>query len=231
MVYASSRSTEPPLKYTGSNVKWLTGVDLMKSSCGIDLASQLRDTTISTIIITAGVFLREFFDNPGPNWESEVRMYTTSSIAPPFIVSELVKAKCLSEGSKVVLVSSEAGSLKLRVEGGGDYAHHASKAALNMVGKQLSFDLQPLGIAVAIIHPSFMRTEMTKNVGFDVAWDKGGARYPDEAAKIVAEWLDRDFSMEKTGTFYAPCGTRDIGSWNQVFGEETQTDNAIELPW
>jgi NAD(P)-dependent dehydrogenase (short-subunit alcohol dehydrogenase family) len=105
-------------------------------------------------------------------------MYTTSSIAPVFVVHRLVKAGLLKEGSKIVLVSSEAGSIGLRheKEGGGNYAHHASKAALNMVGKLLSLDLKGDGVIVSIIHPGFMRTEMTAGVGFDQYWDSGGGK-------------------------------------------------------
>lgn len=103
-------------------------------------------------------------------------MYTTSSIAPVFIVHGLVRGGLLREGSKVVLVSSESGSITLRheQEGGGNYAHHASKAALNMVGRLLSLDLRDKGVVVSIVHPGFMRTEMTKGVGFDKFWDDGG---------------------------------------------------------
>ena len=95
---------------------------------------------------------------------------------PVFIVHHLVKANLLQEGSKVILVSSESGSINLRheKEGGGNYGHHASKAALNMVGKLLSLDLKEKKIAVGIVHPGFMRTEMTKGVGFDKYWDAGG---------------------------------------------------------
>jgi NAD(P)-dependent dehydrogenase (short-subunit alcohol dehydrogenase family) len=107
-------------------------------------------------------------------------MYTTSSIAPVFIVHQLVRKRLLGKGSKVVLVSSESGSITLRhpKEGGGNYAHHASKAALNMVGKLLSLDLQDQGVIVSIVHPGFMRTEMTKGVGFDKFWDEGGGKTP-----------------------------------------------------
>ncbi|KAL8387190.1 hypothetical protein RB595_010093 [Gaeumannomyces hyphopodioides] len=83
----------------------------------------------------------------------------------------------LGRGSKVVLVSSESGSIALRHEskgGGGNYAHHASKAALNMVGRLLSLDLRDREVVVSIVHPGFMRTEMTKGVGFDKFWDDGG---------------------------------------------------------
>lgn len=107
-------------------------------------------------------------------------MYTTSSIAPVFIVHSLVKAGLLQKGSKVVFISSEAGSIGLRheKEGGGNYAHHASKAALNMAGKLLSLDLKEKGVIISTVHPGFMCTEMTKGVGFDKYWDDGGGRSP-----------------------------------------------------
>jgi NAD(P)-dependent dehydrogenase (short-subunit alcohol dehydrogenase family) len=103
----------------------------------------------------------------------------TSSIAPPFLVHSLSRANLLSTGSKIVLVSSESGSITLRheKEGGGNYAHHASKSALNMVGKLLSLDLREKGVVVSIVHPGFMRTEMTAGVGFDKYWDDGGGEF------------------------------------------------------
>jgi NAD(P)-dependent dehydrogenase (short-subunit alcohol dehydrogenase family) len=105
-------------------------------------------------------------------------MYTTSSIAPVFIIHRLVQEGLVQKGTKIVLVSSESGSIGLRheVEGGGNYGHHASKAALNMVGKLLSLDLKDKGVVVSIVHPGFMRTDMTKGVGFDKYWDDGGGR-------------------------------------------------------
>jgi NAD(P)-dependent dehydrogenase (short-subunit alcohol dehydrogenase family) len=115
----------------------------------------------------------------------------------------------LPKGSKVILVSSESGSITLRheTEGGGNYAHHASKAALNMVGKLLSLDLKEHGVIVHIVHPGFMRTEMTKGVGFDKYWDVGGAVTPDEAAKSLVEWIEK-VDMSKTGEYWAPRGPR-----------------------
>lgn len=106
-------------------------------------------------------------------------MYTTSAIGPVFVAQNLVKAGFLGEGSKVILVSSESGSITLRheSEGGGNYGHHASKSALNMVGKLLSLDLKDKGVAVGLVHPGFMRTEMTKSVGFDKFWDAGGGKF------------------------------------------------------
>jgi NAD(P)-dependent dehydrogenase (short-subunit alcohol dehydrogenase family) len=172
-VFATTRSDEGPASQSG--VSWVPGIDLTKPDVGQKLVSQLpASLKLSTVIINAGYFGFEDFDMP--DWDKEVQMYTTSSIAPVFIVQQLVKSGFLVKGSKVILVSSESGSITLRheKEGGGNYGHHASKAALNMVGKLLSLDLKPNGIAVGLVHPGFMRTEMTKSVGFDKYWDAGG---------------------------------------------------------
>jgi len=150
---------------------------------------------------------------------------TTSAIAPPFLIHALSTASLLPSGSKILLVSSESGSITLRheKEGGGNYAHHASKSALNMVGKLLSLDLKEKGVVISIVHPGFMRTEMTKGVGFDKYWDDGGGEFspkdlgeswltmsdlavtPDEAAKSLIEWTEK-LDISKTGQYWAPRG-------------------------
>ena len=230
-VYGTSRSEQRPESSEKSNVKWIPSIDLMKPTCGSDLASQVKDISFSTVLITAGIFKLESFDGPGPHWDIEIATYTTSAIAPPFIISALYKANCLQQGAKVILISSEAGSFALQqAGGGGNYAHHASKSALNMVGLQLKYDLEPKGIAIAMVHPSFMRTEMTKGVGFDVAWDENEALTPDEAAKLTADWTDNELDMSKTGQFWAPRGTRDIGSWKDTMGGE-HIKGPVQLPW
>jgi short-subunit dehydrogenase len=152
-VFATSRSgkSEPP--DAGSNVTWIPGIDVAEESAGSKLAAACK-SPIDIVIITAGYFGKESFDEP--NWEKEVKMYTTSSIGPVFIVHHLVKSGVIPEGAKIMLISSEGGSITLRheSEGGGNYGHHASKAALNMVGKLLSLDLKDKGISVGILHVS-----------------------------------------------------------------------------
>ncbi|RGP60936.1 3-oxoacyl-acyl-carrier reductase [Fusarium longipes] len=226
-VYGTTRSSEGPNDFP-LDVKWLTDIDLMQHNVGEKLANLLDSSQpIDTLIITAGYFATEDFtmDN-GPDWEKEQRMYTTSSIAPVFIVHQLAHKGLLRKGSKVVLVSSESGSITLRhpKEGGGNYAHHASKAALNMVGKLLSLDLKDQDVIISIVHPGFMRTEMTKGVGFDKFWDEGG----DEAATSLVEWTDK-LDSSKTGQYWAPRGPGDIGTAEVVLGKSLATP--LQLPW
>ncbi|CRJ96589.1 hypothetical protein BN1723_008641 [Verticillium longisporum] len=90
-----------------------------------------------------------------------------------------------------------------------DIVDGTGQAALNMVGKLLSLDLRKRGVIVSIVHPGFMRTEMTAGVGFDKYWDEGGAVTPEEAAASLAQWTD-GLDISKTGEYWAPRGPRDI---------------------
>ncbi|RSL56888.1 hypothetical protein CEP54_008589 [Fusarium duplospermum] len=231
-VYGTTRSSKGPEEFP-EQVKWITGIDLTQSNVGEKLANLLdASQPLDSVIITAGHFTTEDLSaDKGPNWEEEQLMYTTSSIAPVFVVHRLVHKGLLGRGSKVVLVSSEAGSIALRhpSEGGGNYAHHASKAALNMVGKLLSLDLREQGIIVSIVHPGFMRTDMTKGVGYDKYWDDGGAVTPDEAAASLIEWTDK-LDISKTGEYWAPRGPRDIGTAEAVLGKNDLA-TPLKLPW
>jgi NAD(P)-dependent dehydrogenase (short-subunit alcohol dehydrogenase family) len=76
-----------------------------------------------------------------------------------------------------------------------------SKAALNMAGKSLAEDLKPDGIAVAILHPGMVKTEMTRG---------HGQVEPEDAAAGLLARIDA-LSVANTGGF-----------WHQ---------NGEQLPW
>ncbi len=76
-----------------------------------------------------------------------------------------------------------------------------------------------------------MKTEMTKGVGFDKYWEDGGALDPKDAARILSDWVEKDFSMGLSGTYWAPRGTRDIGNWDVVMGKESAKEGPVQLPW
>ena len=100
-----------------------------------------------------------------------------------------------------------------------------------MVGKLLSLDLRPAGVVVSIVHPGFMRTEMTAGVGYDKFWEEGGAVEPDVAAETLVGWVE-GLSMERSGEFWAPRGAGDIGTAEAVLGREgAKGGEALELPW
>jgi len=154
-VYATARSDPKPDTFP-SSVQVVTSIDISKPTSGKDIVSGLKSANVSSIdlvIITAGLFKTETLEKP--SFEDQQAMYTIVAIAPTIIVSALSNAKLLKKGSKIILISSESGSIALRQqsEGGGNFGHHAGKAALNMVGKLLSLDLKEEGVAVGIVHP------------------------------------------------------------------------------
>lgn len=129
-VYGTARSGPPP--QLSEDVKWIKNIDVSEEAAGASIANALPSgTKVDVLIITAGFFTLESFDEP--KFDDEVAMYKTCAIGPLFVVQRLVKEGRLGSGAKVFLLSSEAGSIALRGEkadGGGLYGHHASKAAL-----------------------------------------------------------------------------------------------------
>src|SRR5690606_35848838 len=96
----------------------------------------------------------------------------------------------LGRGSKIALISSRMGSLADNTSGG-RYGYRMSKAALNMAGVSLAHDLRAREIAVALLHPGLVGTDMIGGVG-DVT--------PEQAASRLAARIDA-LDMHNTGTF------------------------------
>ncbi|RMZ70783.1 oxidoreductase [Pyrenophora seminiperda CCB06] len=231
-VLATARTSEPP---ANTNITHVPNIDLESPDASRDLVHFLETQKIDhldIVIVTAGYFATESLKEP--SYSAQERMYRTCVIGPTILVTALANKdeELLNFKSKIILVSSESGSIALRheSEGGGNYGHHASKAALNMSAKLLSLDLKDRGVAIATVHPGFMRTEMTRNVGFDKYWDEGGAVTPDIAAKSLIEWIE-SFDMNKTGQYWAPRGAGDIGTAGPVLGLKDKHPTPLQLPW
>ncbi|KAF1347389.1 NAD(P)-binding protein [Lizonia empirigonia] len=232
-VLATARTSNPPAN--GKNIIYIPGVDIASPDAGSKVIRFLNTRGISgldTVIITAGYFATESLQEP--SFEAQEQMYRTCAIGPTILITTLANDsnQFLDKRSKVIFVSSESGSITLRheKEGGGNYGHHASKTALNMSAKLLSLDLKERGVAIATVHPGFMRTEMTKGVGFDKFWDEGGAVTPDVAAKSLVEWIET-FDISKTGEYWAPRGPGDIGTAEPVLGPKDTLRTPLQLPW
>ena len=83
-------------------------------------------------------------------------------------------------------------------DSGGSYAYRMSKSAVNAAGKSLSIDLKPKGIAVAILHPGWVRTDMTGH---------GGLIDPDESAAGLIQRME-ELTLETSGTFWHTNGEK-----------------------
>ncbi|RHY35041.1 hypothetical protein DYB32_000473 [Aphanomyces invadans] len=64
----------------------------------------------------------------------------------------------------VAHVTSQMSSIE-RNKSGGYYAYRSSKTALNSLSMSLSVDLKPRGITCILLHPGYVKTDMTGHHG------------------------------------------------------------------
>lgn len=98
----------------------------------------------------------------------------------------------LAPGAKIGIVTSRVGSLADN-HGGGMYAYRMSKAAANMAGLNLHRDLAPKGIAVLLLHPGMVATELTRGMAGDFV-------QPEQAAAGLMRNMDA-LNLDCAGRF------------------------------
>lgn len=159
------------------------------------LVSRKIDWLINNAGIAGGLGLADIDANTVDSFK---RMFEVNSLGPLLTTQALLKH--LHNGSKVGLVTSRMGSIADN-DSGGSYAYRMSKSALNAAGKSLSIDLKPKGIAVAILHPGWVRTDMTGH---------GGLVDADESASGLLQRMT-ELTLENSGTFWHMNG--DVLPW------------------
>lgn len=83
----------------------------------------------------------------------------TNAVAPLIFTQACVDLLKNGTTPRVVMVSSQMGSLE-RGKSGGAYAYRMSKAAMNMAARVLSADLQTYQIITITLHPGWVKTDM-----------------------------------------------------------------------
>ncbi|KAF2200554.1 NAD(P)-binding protein [Delitschia confertaspora ATCC 74209] len=224
-VYATARYSVPQ---NSSNIHWISNIDVAYENAGPRISAQWGEGNIDLMFICANYFATETFEDL--HWDKEIAMYKTNSMGPLFLIQHLVKAGLLSNGSRIVLVGSEKGSISLRQESEGaeNFGGHASKAALNMIGKLLSIKLKSKGVGVAIVHTGYLRAQR-KDGSFEEPGDRHAVK-PDEAASALVNWI-QTFDISKTGQFWAVRGAGDIKTAEAVIGPLDTLPTPLQLPW
>jgi NAD(P)-dependent dehydrogenase (short-subunit alcohol dehydrogenase family) len=188
-VIAVCRKSSPELEALGVRVE--AGVDVTSDDAVSDLARRLTGVALDEIICNAGILREDGLDDGA---YSEIRaQMEVNAIAPVRVVAAL--RRNVRRGGKIALITSRMGSIGDNGSGG-YYGYRMSKAALNAAGVSLARDLKSSGIAVAILHPGFVRTQMTEG---------SGNIDPDEAAAQLVDRLEA-LSLETTGTFWHANG-------------------------
>ena len=183
-VVAVCRRSSPELNVLGVRVE--SGVDVAEPVAWSKLAERLAHDDIDLLIQNAGVLISDSLDDV--DLDKVRAQFELNAVAPLFLTRAL--ASRLHTGAKVALITSRMGSIGDNGSGG-YYGYRMSKAALNAAGASLAHDLKPRGIAVVILHPGSVRTEMTHGRGMVEA---------DEAVRGLLQRID-ELRLETTGRF------------------------------
>lgn len=183
-VFATCRKVSAELGALKINV--IEGIDVSDSQSIDKLSEALDGIKLDILINNAGILTRETLDDL--NFERIRKQFEVNTLGPLRVISALQKN--LSDQSKVGIVTSRVGSIEDNGSGG-IYGYRISKAAANMVGKNLSHDLAKHNIPVILLHPGLVATEMTGRTGID----------PADAARGIIARID-ELSMENTGSFW-----------------------------
>lgn len=158
-VLAACRKASPELVRLGVEV--VEGVDVTAEAGIKKLAAAVGGREIELLINNAGIMIwGDSLDSL--KVDGIVQQFQINALGP-LRVTQALKGR-LTKGSKVALITSRMGSIDDNSSGGA-YGYRMSKAALNMAGKSLAVDLKPAGVAVAILHPGMVKTDMVGNHG------------------------------------------------------------------
>lgn len=191
-VVAVCRQSSSELSKLG--VRVIDGIDVRQSGDCDKLRDTLADAHIDALVQVAGVLRKQSLGGIDAQAVDEIRLqFDTNAIAPVLVVQALVDR--MGKGSKIGIITSRMGSIADN-DSGGSYGYRMSKAAVNAAGKSLAVDLKDSGIAVALLHPGYVRTDMTGHSGFID---------PDESVKGLLARLD-ELTINTTGCFWHQNG-------------------------
>jgi len=190
-VIAVCRSSSQELSQLG--VRVIEGIDVSDGDNVTALANDLDGESIDILINNAGILRSDTLESI--DYDSMLEQYRVNTLGPLRVTQALLPN--LHDGSKVAIVTSRVGSIEDN-SSGNNYGYRVSKTAVNMVGMNLSHDLKEKGIAVILLHPGYVRTDMTGG---------GGGTSPEDSAKGLIERID-ELDLENSGGFWHAEGYR-----------------------
>lgn len=170
----------------GLGIRVIVGIDVADGPSVAKLKASLGNTPIDILINNAGILRHDSFGEL--NYEDMLLQYAVNALGPLRVTEAL--ADNLHTGSKVAIVTSRVGSIEDNGSGG-NWGYRASKTAVNMIGTNLMHEFKPRGIAVALLHPGLVATDMTGHHGVS----------PEDSARGLIARID-ELSIENSGGFW-----------------------------
>jgi len=162
---------------SGETIGEVVPLDATSDASAAALAGLLKGRAIDLLINNAGV------SGPDPAHQSSTSMdfpaflnvLDANVLGPLRVTQALLPNLRAAANAKVAVISSQMGQLSSAQSG--FVAYRASKAAVNKVFQCLAADLKDEGIAVAMLHPGWVRTDMGgAGADIDVTTSAAGIR-------------------------------------------------------
>jgi len=166
-------------------IRVIDDVDVSTDEGVARMTAALADVAIDVVINNAGILRSDTLDTI--DFDAMLEQYRVNSIGPLRVI--LALRNNLGKGAKFGIVSSRVGSIEDN-SSGNNYGYRCSKAAANMVGMNLRHDLAAEGVAVALLHPGLVATDMTGGRGVTT----------EKSAQGLIARLD-ELTMETSGSF------------------------------
>ena len=124
------------------------------------LSQALSNQTIDLLINNAGVYPPEQGDAFGTtDYAAWAYTFEINTMAPLKMAEAFIQQISRSQLKTIITITSKMGSIADN-RGGGSYIYRSSKAAVNIVMKSLSIDLNSQQITAVLLHPGWVRTDM-----------------------------------------------------------------------
>lgn len=167
-------------------VRIIDGIDVADADSIVRLKAAVGNEPLDVLVNNAGILRGDAFGSL--DYEEMLEQYRVNALGPLRVTEAL--AGNLREGSKVAIVTSRVGSIEDNGSGG-NWGYRASKTAVNMIGTNLAHEFRPGGIAVALLHPGLVATDMTGGQGIA----------PAASARGLIERIDA-LTLENSGGFW-----------------------------
>ena len=190
-VIAVCRNSNAELDALGARV--IENVDVASDQSVARLAEQLRGVKLNWLINNAGILSNQSLDKL--DFVAMEKQYVVNALGPLRVTAAL-RANLVA-GSKVGIITSRMGSIADNTSGG-SYGYRMSKAAVNMAGTSLAHDLRDSSIAVALLHPGYVMTDMTGGKGMITS---------EQSASGLIQRMD-ELDMTTSGGFWHVQGER-----------------------
>jgi len=165
-------------------------LDLLDKNSIKSFCAEVKDIPFDLILNNAGTFQDEQMEETNLDPELWLDEIMINSIGPITLTQKLKENLMSGVDKKVVFISSQMGSIDDNYSGG-YYFYRTSKSALNSAAKSLSIDWKANNIAVLMLHPGWVKTDM------------GGSKAKLEISESVTSMMHviDTFDISKTGLF------------------------------